>query len=139
MEGSGENRVFGWRRTRARLLVAVTLAVITIAPRALAEPHSAPVQVLSVRPYTTGNTAGDAAFIATTNPGICGATGNTGFWISLADASGQGMLSTAITALSTGARVTVEISNTTGCTPTNGGVVQLQSLTLLASGYPGPY
>jgi hypothetical protein len=49
------------------------------------------------------------------------------------------MVSTALTALSSGRSVTIEVSNSTGCTMIANGGPQVQSLTLLASGYSGPF
>jgi hypothetical protein len=49
------------------------------------------------------------------------------------------MLSTALTALSSGRSVTIEVSNSTGCTVVASGTAQLQSIVILASGYSGPY
>ena len=102
-----------------------------------AEPHSDPVQILAVRPYYLGGSNTEFAYIATTASSVCSGAGH--FVLALNTPAGEAMLSIALTALSTGRSVTLEISNSTGCNVVASGGPQLASLTLLASGYSGPY
>lgn len=131
-------RAFSTIKRSFRMFACSFIAFLDLVPSvAQAEPHSSPVQVLSVRPYYLGSGSSEYAFIATTPSSVC--NGAVYFTLALNSPAGEAMVSTALTALSSGRSVTVEISNGTGCTVISGGGPQLQSLTLLASGYSGPY
>lgn len=123
------------RKTLRRTIGALGLLAATVVPVLIAdaEPHSStPVQILAVRVGTGANTE---VYITVASATVC----NSQSFDFPLDTGGQGMLSVAMTALSTGRSVTVEASNATGCTPEAGAGPALQSLTLLAPGYAGPY
>ena len=136
-------RIARARAGRSKIRLAGFLALAAVAYAAVpvctarADPHSPPVQILSVRSYTTGSATTDFAQITTTNTTLC--SGAAVYAISLASPAGQGMLAVAMTAASTGRSVTLEVSNSTTCSAAIGGAPQLQSLTLLANGYGGPF
>jgi hypothetical protein len=122
----------------SRMMGASLVALLAMAPTcAEAEPHSSPVQILSVRPYYAGSGSAEYAYIKTTPSSVC--TDATYFTLALNSPAGEAMFSTALTALSSGRSVTIEVSNSTGCTMIANGGPQVQSLTLLASGYSGPF
>ena len=123
---------------RFRVIAGSFIAFLALAPGlAQADPHSTPVQILSVRPYYLGSGSTEYAYVAATASSLCG--GATYYEFPLNSPAGQGMLATALTALSSGRSVTLEVSNSTGCTAVAGGGPQLQSIVLLASGYSGPF
>lgn len=130
-------RAFGCdKRFMRPIMGALISSVALLAAPAESEPHSDPVQILAVRPYYVAGST-EFAYIATTPTSICSGAGH--FVIALNTPAGEGMLAIALTALSTGRSVTLEISNSTGCNLIANGGPQLASLTLLASGYSGPY
>jgi hypothetical protein len=120
------------------IVAGLFAAFLALVPTpAQADPHSSPVQILSVRPYYLGSGNTEYAYITTTSGAVC--SGATYFTLALNSPAGEAMISTALTALSSGRSVTVEVSNSTGCTVIANGGPQIQSLTLLASGYSGPF
>ena len=120
------------------MFVGSSVVFLGLVPSAVqADPHSSPVQVLSVRPYYLGSGTSEYAYMTTTASSLC--SGATYFTIALNSTAGQAIVSTALTALSSGRSVTVEVSNSTGCAAVANGGPQIQSLTLLASGYSGPF
>jgi hypothetical protein len=101
---------------------------------AQAEPHSTPVKIQGVRVHS--NPSGDSVFLTTATAGVCSAMA---FTFPLNTPAGQGMLATALTALSSNNNVTIEVSTATSCTTQNNFGPALQSLTLLAPSNPGPW
>ncbi|WP_146218069.1 MULTISPECIES: hypothetical protein [unclassified Caulobacter] len=110
------------KKTLAALAAVATCAAVS-AP-ATAEPTYGPVQLNQVRVYDDGANA--FVLIEVKNATYCS---TSTFTFKLSNLSGAGMLSASLTALATGQRVNIEISNTTGC---NGYGTQLQSITVLS-------
>lgn len=125
-------------RFRRSVGFAFSLIALPMTTAASADPHSTPIQITAVRVYSTGNSSTDFVQISISAAAtVCSPA--TYFSFSIGTSAGQGMLANAITALSTGQRVTLEVSNATGCTIQNNAGAALQSLTLLAPGFPGPW
>lgn len=90
----------------------------------VAEPSSpAPVKILQVRPYANSY----SVYIDVSSGQLCG---TSAFVIMTHEPGGKEMYAAALTALTTGKRVILEVSNTTGCT---GWGTKLQSLYVLAN------
>ncbi|MEA1672982.1 hypothetical protein [Nitrospirillum sp. BR 11163] len=102
-------------RSRCLKVLPFACSLSLAATVALAEPTSTvPGQVLQVRPYM--NPDDPCAFIVVDNTSLCGVST---FKISLRDNAGLAALSVAITSMTTGKPVTLEVSNATGCQGAN--------------------
>jgi hypothetical protein len=123
------------RKFSSRWTLALAMLVFAT-PASAGAYNTTPVQITSVRVYSNGSSSTDVALINTSAVGACS---GTAYSFPIGTAAGQGMLANAITALSTGQRVTIEVSNTTGCTQEVNWGPSVQSLTLLASGNAGPW
>lgn len=89
-----------------------------------AEPSSpAPVKILQVRPYANSY----AVYIDVSSGQLCS---TSAFVIMTNELGGKEMYAAALTALATGKRVILEVSNATGC---SGWGTKLQSLYVLAT------
>ncbi|MEO7170172.1 MAG: hypothetical protein ABIY39_07350 [Sphingomonas sp.] len=115
--------------------LAATAAMLVPGQLAQADPYSTPVKIKGVRVYSNPP-SNDVVLLTTATAGVCG---TTTFSFLLNTPAGQGMLATALTALSSNSNVTIEVSNATGCTAQNGFGPALQSLTLLSPSNSGPW
>jgi hypothetical protein len=98
--------------------------LIMLSASVQAEPTSpVAVKVLQVRPYMESN----LVYIEVSSAGLCNATI---FVIQTNLLGGKEAYAAALTALATGKKVLLEVSNTTGCT---GFGTKLQSIYLLAN------
>jgi hypothetical protein len=89
-----------------------------------AEPSSpATVKIMQVRPYANSH----SVYIHVSSGQLCS---TSAFVIMTDEPGGKGMYAAALTALTTGKRVILEVSNATGCT---GWGTKLQSLYVLAN------
>jgi hypothetical protein len=103
-----------------RLVSIVLLCAISAAH---AEPTSDDVQIIWVRPYSS---ATPAAFIGAASPIICS---TSAFKIDLSAPGGKEIYAAALTAMTAGKKVKLEISNAKGC---QGWGTELQSVTVVA-------
>jgi len=101
------------------IIIAATLAFAATMPTTASADISAPINVATVQVYIPST-----AFVETVGNAVCS---TSVFKIDLTTAAGPGMLSVAMTALSTGKKIVVE-SIYTGCTGWGTG---LQSLKLM--------
>lgn len=115
--------------------LAAATTVLLPGQFAQAGSYSTPVKIQGVRIYSNPPSS-DSVLLTTATAGVCG---TTAFTFPLNTPAGQGMLATALTALSSTNNVTIEVSNATGCTSQNNFGPALQSLTLLAPSNPGPW
>lgn len=106
-----------------RIAACVAVVASMISGPSFAEPTGTPANVTLVRVYDNGQYS--FALLYINNPDLCG-TGT--FTIPLDTPAGPGMLSIAMTAMTTQKLVKVEVSNVTGC---QGQGSRLQSIYLL--------
>ncbi len=89
-------------------LISGTLSLVA-SFNGLAEPTGVPVNILSLRPYTSSN---PVAYIEVSASTLCN---TNGFKINLSEPGGKEMYATALTAAASGKQVKLEVSNATGC------------------------
>ncbi|WCM26560.1 hypothetical protein NDN01_21570 [Sphingomonas sp. QA11] len=115
--------------------LTATMAMLVPGQLAQADPYSTPVKIKGVRVYSNPP-SNDVVLLTTATAGVCS---TTSFSFLLNTPAGQGMLATALTAISSNSNVTIEVSTATGCTTQNGFGAAVQSLTLLSPSNPGPW
>jgi hypothetical protein len=119
------------------LALFTSISMMAMPEWANAEPHSTAVKIIEVRVVSSGGSSPDVAYIYTGPTSICG--GATLFSLPFTNVYGQGTLSAALTAATTGAYATIEISNSTGCTTQYSGGPQILSISIVANGSTAPY
>jgi hypothetical protein len=107
---------------------ALFLGIFMFGKAGLADPTVSNVTITYVRIYSAGS--GSAAMLSVAGVPSTFCNGTPNFSIALSDAGGQGMLAAAMTAVTTGQTVSLEVSNATGCTAEFNWGPQLQSMYL---------
>lgn len=111
------------------LIVTIALTLTVFGSSSIAEPTTGTGTILWIRPYSNASNNTPVAYVMLTAPSNQCSNAQY-FTIVLSDAAGQGMLAAAMTALTAGRAVALEISNSTGCTATYNGGPVVQSLYL---------
>jgi len=111
-----------WQALRARWLLPLTLVLSMGSGAAMAEPSSQRVKLIEVRPYI-GNSD---VYIRTNVDAVCG---TPIFRIVTSQPNGKEAYAAALTAITSGRSVVLEVSNATGCT---GWGTALQSIYIVA-------
>lgn len=103
---------------RAKLTVCMLFVLAYCIDAALAEPTSARVVILDLRPYA----GSEVTYVHVNSTALC----NTDvFIIDTSQANGKQMYAAALTAVASGKEVALEVANATGCT---GWATKLQSI-----------
>ena len=102
-----------------RIIVIVLLLALWIPSAVQAEPTGGRVSILSLRPYSGG-----WIYVQVSSDALCS---TNVFTFSVSEVNGKEMYAAALTALTNGKEVQLEVSNATGCT---GFASRLQSIYL---------
>lgn len=105
---SGLSRPASLESMGSKMRFGIVAAALLITFAAQAEPTGPRVNVIELRPYAGGN-----AYLRVSSSEFCG---TEVFAIALNEPGGKEIFATALTALTTGKKIAVEIPSGTGCT-----------------------